>query len=397
MNINQTRIDNLSEYVKGVLNKENGRELYQKYKSDIEAVTPQEAFEVFYKQIENGTGSGEIVQILDKVINIFYKSLSGYVWKRPEENSFLDYLLQENHALTKRLEEIKVVIKEKSFQDARDELYVKLKNLQKFNSHYQKKENILFPYLEKKAPKFNGLPIMWTLHDETRKTLKKVLQILTDSESTEKDFTIEVGKLFFDLYGLVQKEELILFPSASETICEEEWSEMQKQSLDYDFPFISGPEGQKPDQIPSEKEMPEIQEGQLVFKTETGVLTFEQILMIFNALPVDLTFVDENNKVKYFTRPKDRIFPRSPAIIGRDVEKCHPPESVHVVRRIVDAFRSGREDSASFWINLKGKLILIQYFALRDSQGIFRGTLEVSQDITGIKELEGERRLLHFE
>ena len=136
--------------------------------------------------------------------------------------------------------------------------------------------------------------------------------------------------------------------------------------------------------------------GECKFITETGVLSFEEILMVFNTLPVDMTFVDENNKVNYFTRPKDRIFPRSPAIIGRDVQKCHPPESVHVVNEILDSFRSGKENSATFWIQMKDKKILIQYFALRNAGGEYRGTLEVSQDITGIIKLEGERRLLQF-
>lgn len=135
----------------------------------------------------------------------------------------------------------------------------------------------------------------------------------------------------------------------------------------------------------------------MTFKTDTGELTFEQVLLVFNALPVDLSFVDENDKLRYFTRPKDRIFPRSPAAIGRDVRNCHPAESVHVVEEIIEEFRSGRKDKATFWINLKGRLILIQYFALRDSSGEYKGVLEVSQDITDIKVLEGERRLLQWE
>lgn len=131
-------------------------------------------------------------------------------------------------------------------------------------------------------------------------------------------------------------------------------------------------------------------------KTETGVLKLEQILMIFNTLPVDVTLVDENNKVRFFNKPKDRLFPRSPAVIGRDVKNCHPPQSVHVVNEIVESFRTGKQDNATFWIELKGRMILIKYFALRDPAGNFKGTLEVSQDITDIKKLEGERRLLHW-
>jgi PAS domain S-box-containing protein len=119
--------------------------------------------------------------------------------------------------------------------------------------------------------------------------------------------------------------------------------------------------------------------------------------MIFNTLPVDMTFVDENNKVRFFSRPKDRIFPRSAAIIGRDVKNCHPPESVHVVEEIIDGFRSGERESAQFWIDIKGKKLLIQYFALRNSNGRYQGTLEVSQDITEIQKIEGQKRLLEWD
>jgi DUF438 domain-containing protein len=134
-----------------------------------------------------------------------------------------------------------------------------------------------------------------------------------------------------------------------------------------------------------------------LIRSETGTLTAEQALMIFSALPVDLSYVDEYNKLRYFSRPKDRIFPRSPAAIGRDVKNCHPPESVHIVEEIIDAFRSGKQDVVSFWIEVRGRFVLIQYFALRDAENSYRGVLEVSQDISDIRKLEGQRRLLQWD
>ena len=118
---------------------------------------------------------------------------------------------------------------------------------------------------------------------------------------------------------------------------------------------------------------------------------------IFNHLPVDITFVDADNTVKYYSSPKHRIFPRTKAIIGRKVQNCHPPESVGVVERIVEAFRSGEKDEANFWIQMGPKFVLIRYFAVRDEQGTFMGTLEVSQEISELRALEGERRLLDWE
>jgi hypothetical protein len=129
---------------------------------------------------------------------------------------------------------------------------------------------------------------------------------------------------------------------------------------------------------------------------DTGNLSLEQIRLIFNHLPVDITFVDENNKVRYFSTPGKRIFPRSKAIIGRDVRNCHPPESVHIVEEIVESFRSGKHNMASFWIKMKDEMVLIQYFAVRDDQGKYKGVIEVSQEISGIRALVGERRLVEW-
>lgn len=390
------RVNRLSDYVRGVLEGKDGTSLYLKYRDDIEKVTPQEAFEVFFNQLQRGLKPKEILKILDKVIHVFHLSLSEYKWDKPEKDSFLDTLMRENQALISRLEDIKEIIKRRDFKNNKAELLERIKELHNFNAHYLKKENILFPYLEKKMEKFEGLTIMWSLHDEGRASLKNVISILQSKEHKETDFNVEIGNLFFILYGLVHKEEMILFPAAMEIIEEEEWIEMKKQSFEYDFPFIERPHN---DEEGMEIKADEIvkEEKEFLIKTETGELSFQQALMIFNSLPVDLSFVDENNKVKFFTRPKDRIFPRSPAVIGRDVENCHPAESVHIVNEIIEEFRQKRKDTATFWIQMQGKTILIQYFALRNSEGEYKGVLEVSQDITEIKEIEGERRLLQWE
>lgn len=397
MNADKTRVNSLTEYVQGLMNKEDGRKLYLKYKEDIEGVTPQEAFEIFYLQLKKDYKPKEILEILDKVINVFYKSLNTYSWKRPEKDSFLDVLMQENRALVNKLDAIREIIKEQNFQRRKGDLLTSIGELKAFNDHYLKKENILFPYMEKKMEKFQGLTIMWSLHDEARTRLNQMISLLESEECTEGEFNSEIGNLFFAMQGLANKEELILFPAASEIFSEEEWIDMVKQSFEYSFPFINSPKNFSQNREDGKaNEFIESMDG-LTFKTETGILNFEQVLMIFNALPVDLSFVDENNKVRFFTRPKDRIFPRSAAVIGRDVRNCHPHESVHVVEEIVEEFRNGRRDTASFWINIKDKMILIQYFALRNSKGEYKGVLEVSQDITEIRKLEGQRRLLQWE
>lgn len=384
------RIEDLKNYVQGVLNKEEGRNLYYSFKESLDQVTPQDAFEVFYAKLQEGYEPSEIIEILDRVINVFHKSLSEYEWKKPKENSFLDILMKENRALEKKLDRIRPILLDRKIREKKDILLKELRELQEFDAHYLKKENILFPYLEKKDKYFEGLTIMWSLHDEARENIAKMIEILEEDKFDDNDFNIQIGKLFFSLLGIVHKEEHILFPAAMEVIEDSEWDEMNVQSLEYGFPFIESP-------VIEKKELNVKEFDGMTFKTDTGELTFEQVLLIFNALPVDLSFVDENNKLRYFTRPKDRIFPRSPAAIGRDVRNCHPAKSVHIVEEIIEELRSGRRDKATFWINLKGRMILIQYFALRNDKGEYKGVLEVSQDITEIRALEGERRLLQWE
>ena len=391
MDKDNKRIERLKDYVKGVLDDADGKALYDEYKRDIETVTPQECFEVFYSSLEKGYSEEDVLKVLDKVINVFHNPLSKYQWERPRENTFLEILMRENQALENKLDKIREIILKKEVQERKDEILNIVSSLKEFDQHYQKKENILFPYMEKKMDKFNGLSIMWSLHDEARESIKETINVLESENFSMEEFNIAIGKLFFVIIGIVKKEEVILLPSAMEVIDEDEWEEMNKQSVEYGFPFIERPEINRGERI-------EINGFKgMTFKTGTGELSFEQLILLLDALPADLTFVDENNKVRYFTRPKDRIFPRSAAIIGRDVENCHPPKSLHMVNKIVEEFRNGTKDSATFWIDIKGKKILIQYFALRNSNNEYKGVLEVTQDITEIQELEGERRLLKWD
>ena len=184
------------------------------------------------------------------------------------------------------------------------------------------------------------------------------------------------------------REEKILFPYILSTISEELLMRMNREGFEIGYPFI------QPSKVISASE--EITMNKDVVNLGTGSLSLEQIVLIFNHLPVDITYVDENDKVRYFSTPEKRIFPRTAAIIGREVKNCHPPESVHVVERIVQSFKNEEKDKAEFWIRMKGELILIRYFAVRDEMNNYKGVIEVSQEISDIKSLEGEKRLLDW-
>jgi hypothetical protein len=200
---------------------------------------------------------------------------------------------------------------------------------------------------------------------------------------------------------MIYKEEHILFPTSLDMLTDSEWVKVKEGEADIGFAWVVPDQGwpeeiiEEPEAEPAEP-VEELTDVAGALGLDTGRMTLEQINLMLTHLPVDLTFVDENDRVAYYSEG-ERIFPRSPAIIGREVRNCHPPKSVHIVNKILDAFKSGSRDTAAFWIELGGKFIYIRYFAVRNAKGYYRGTLEVSQDLTAIRKLEGQQRLLDWE
>jgi DUF438 domain-containing protein len=389
----EQKIRNLIDYCQGIYHKENGKNLYDKYLADIESVTPQDIILIENEQLQLGLSPKDMLTFVDKLMNVFYKPLSKYQWNKPKEGDFLFYLMEENKALIHQLETFKLAIKQTDIRIDNKKPVAFLKSLKAYNEHLLKLENVLFPYLEKKMERFNGLKIMWSLHDDVRDQLKQMTVKLESKQLDETELNISLGQLYFNLYGLVKKQELILFPCATELLSKADFELMQKQSFDYAFAFIEKPKAPKPTATTATINYDALSK---VFLTDTGHLNLEQLTFLLDALPIDLTYVDENDKVAYFSKPKERIFPRTAAVIGRDVRNCHPPESVHIVENILQSFRTGEKDEATFWIQLKGLFVHIQYVALRDGNGLYKGTLEITQEITHLRSLEGEKRLLDW-
>ncbi|MBF7097678.1 DUF438 domain-containing protein [Alkalibacter mobilis] len=388
----EKRLERLISYCQGIYKNENGKELYDKYLEDIKTITPQDLIFVENEQLKLGLEPKEMLLFVDKLINVFYKYLKDYEWKKPKEDTFLFYLMAENKEFISRLKEFKNVIKTDDFKDYKDKTIAFIDDISLYDEHLLKLENILFPTMEKKMEKYDGLKIMWALHDEVRESLKNFRSNLESYDNNLHDLNIEIGNLYFKLYGLVQKQELILFPASTEVISEDEFEDLHFQSREYGFPYLDKPSFN----------VPKYKKGELqdsnseIFYSETGNMTMEQVRLLMDTIPLDMTFVDENDKVVYFSRPKERIFPRSPAIIGRNVKNCHPPESVHIVDEILDSFKNASKSKAEFWLQRKNLFIYITYFALRDENGTYKGTLEVSQEISGLRALEGEQRLLQW-
>ena len=404
INNSQRRVEELLAFSLGMMNGEDGRLLIDKYRDAIENITPHDMLEMEDRQVRMGITPETIKRDIEKVLNVFFKSLKQYSWEKPKEETFLYHLMLENQALSFKLKQIKKFLKAcqrqqgNNFKQVQRELLPLFCELTEFEQHYAKKENILFPYLEKTWQNHRPLAVMWSLHDDIRKKLKASIALLEDENGQWDDFNREMSQYFFLVFGMIQKEDLIIYPEAVETLNESAWREMYEQSFDYRFPFIETPQKINISTKGSVNKDGFVTTGKtLGIKSETGDISFEQALLAFDHLPVDITFVDENNKVRFFNRAKDRFFPRSPAIIGRDVKNCHPPESVHIVEKIIHEFRSGQKDQADFWIQMAGKFILIRYFALRDAAGEYKGVLEVGEDVTDIRQLNGEKRLLDWD
>ena len=256
--------------------------------------------------------------------------------------------------------------------------------------HYVRKENQLFPVLEQHGIE-GPTKVMWGLDDEIRERIKGVLTALRAGGAEALD---DLPELLGMVEDMVYKEEKILFPAALGAISAEEWAAMAAGDAEIGFAWIDGPPALADGPASSAPATPGTSglPADLLPLT-TGVLTLEQLDLILRTLPVDITFVDETGRVRYYSEG-ERVFPRSPAVIGREVRNCHPPKSVAVVERIVEEFRTGSRDVAEFWIEMGERFVHIRYFALRDASGTYRGVLEVSQDVTRIRALEGQQRLL---
>lgn len=257
-----------------------------------------------------------------------------------------------------------------------------------FNRHYTLKENVLFPFIESIWSDYRCLKIMWSFHDDIRRNLKTVNEQLATGNIQPKIFNKCVGDLFFNMLAIKFREERLLFSYLLNTASKKQLDSLLQASADMEFPYVQ-PNIIKPETLGSNFAGNKVNLG-------TGTISIEQIILIFNHLPVDITFVDENDRVCFFSNPPHRIFPRTTAIIGRQVNNCHPPESVHVVEKIVASFKSGEKSNADFWIKMGDRFIMIQYFAVRDNHKNYKGVLEVSQEISRIHALKGEKRLLDW-
>ncbi|MEK3866548.1 DUF438 domain-containing protein [Paenibacillus sp. FSL H7-0716] len=266
------------------------------------------------------------------------------------------------------------------------------------DKHYSRKENLLFPYLEKYGI-YGPTKVMWGVDDNIRRMIKEAKAALSTYSGNAAEIGIQLEEIIKEVNEMIFKEENILLPMALDKLTEDEWVKIARESDEIGFCLIA-PEQEwiperaaEPDGAVLEETEGATPQGGFI-RFETGLLSLHQLETVLNHLPVDLTFIDENDVVRYFSHGKERIFARTKAVIGRTVQNCHPPQSVHVVEKLLEDFKAGRKDAEDFWINIKDKFIYIRYFAVRDESGHYMGTLEFTQNIAPIRALEGQKRIL---
>jgi DUF438 domain-containing protein len=272
-----------------------------------------------------------------------------------------------------------------------------LNELMDIDKHYQRKEHAVFSRLERHG--ISGpSKVMWAKDDEVRQLLKDLGVALAQQDVTAGEWKLVAASageaVVFAVEEMIYKEENILLPMCLRTFTDDDWAEIWTASPRYGWCLVEPRQGYRPPDAHL-REALKLASSEAVM-LPTGNLTLDQLVQIFSTMPLDLTFVDADDRVCFFSEGPQRVFARSRAIIGRKVQNCHPPRSVNVVDRILSDFREGRQNVAEFWINFHGRFVHIRYFAVSDAEGKYAGTLEVTQDVTHIRQLEGERRLLQY-
>jgi len=353
--------------------------------------------------IEGGVPADDVKRLCDVHVQVFADALEGHAAVSAPAGHPLDTFQRENQALlqvTASLRKVAEAIGEPPAPDAwgrlKSALAGTVDRVAEVNVHYLRKENQLFPYLERHGVE-GPSKVMWAIHDDVRALIKQARETIAADDAAHAVSTcLALAKMADDM---VNKEEKVLHPMAIDTLSDQEWVAIRAGEGEIGYAFITGvPAWPAADAMGTgaagAPAGPAAPAG--LVQLPTGGLSLEQLNLVLSALPLDLQFVDEHDHVLYYSEG-GRIFPRSPGVIGRKVQNCHPPKSFAMVQKIIDEFRAGRRDKADFWIQMKGRFLLIQYFAVRDEKGAYTGTLEVSQDVTDIRKLEGQKRLLDWE
>jgi uncharacterized protein len=362
-----------------------------------------EVVEVEQELISEGLPEEEVLQFCD----IHTMVLDGHIdqggAKPVPPGHPVDTFRKENRELEKVVDAIDQLlgqvpyVKDSQVKELFLKLHARFNELMDVDKHYKRKEYLLFPFLERYE--ITGPPkVMWGKHDEVREKLKASIEIVSAPDEVSADEARAAAELVLNpavraIPDMIMKEEEILFPMCMDKLTDEDWFAIDQQTMEFGYCLYDPQVSWKPEGFVSGGV---IYNNRNAIQLSTGSYDIDELEALFKSLPLDITFVDKDDKVKFFSLGAERIFTRNRAILGRDVRMCHPPSSVHVVEQILSDFKSNKENSAAFWINMQGRFIYIEYFALRGKEGEYLGTIEITQDLTHLRKLEGEQRILSY-
>lgn len=377
-------------------------EVKERFSTIIEGVSATEISQMEQALINEGLAISEVQRLCDVHASVFKGSIEDIHKPTVAEETPghpVHTFRSENTAIEKLINE-QILPNIKAYKESQDQENVQsllgdFTQLQTINNHYARKENLLFPYLEQYG--ITGPPkVMWGVDDEIRDEIKVALKNLNDIDNAKRNWLKDAESVVNRVSEMIYKEENILWPMALDSLDEDEWLKIEESSDEMGYTLVQ-PAG-KWQPVRTNFEQNVATDGNNTpldsVKFDAGILTPDEINSIFNTLPIDITFVDKDGAVKYFSQGKERIFPRPKTIIGRQVNNCHPPASVHIVEKLVEDLKSDIKDHEDFWLMVGEKYVYIRYYAVRNAAGEYLGVVEVSQDIKPIQEIEGEKRLV---
>lgn len=391
------RQERLKEIVQDLHEGSNIKAVRKRFAELIRNVSPEEIAQMEQALIAEGVPVEQVQKVCDVHVQVFEQALGRQRKSRVLSGHPVHTYLEENKAVRKVLKKIRPLLRQVSRGARTEEFEKELEQLKRIEIHYQRKENQLFPYLERVD--FTGpSKVMWGKHDEIRAQLREL-----ETAYREQDWarSTSVGRgLLRAIRRMIFMEEKILFPISLKKLSDKQWAEIRRGEAEIGYAWVQPGNLWDPSVVIASSEARATGQGDVAAQSpaemplDVGKLNLEQINLMLKNLPLDVTYVDEKDRVRYYSQGRERIFPRSPAVIGRAVQNCHPPASVHVVEKILDSFKKKEKDQAEFWLTLKDRFIHIRYFAVYDREGEYRGVVEVSQDVTDIRALKGQRRLI---
>jgi uncharacterized protein len=403
--IDPARLEELHAIVKDLHAGKTVEEVKPRFEELIKDVEATEIAAMEQKLIEGGVPDTEVKRLCDVHVQVFADALAGHEPVSVPAGHPLDTFQRENQALlqvTASLRKVAEAVGEPpdgaAWARLKGALAGTVERLAEIDKHYLRKENQLFPFLEEHGVE-GPSKVMWSIHDDIRALIKQArATIAQDDAALAVSTCLALAKMADDM---VTKEEQVLHPMAVDTLSDDEWAKIRAGEGDIGYAFVENvpewPAGAEAGAAgaPAGAAAAAAEGDGSLLALNTGGLSLDELNLVLGVLPIDFQYVDEHDRVRFYSEGH-RIFPRSPGVIGRKVQNCHPPQSVHKVHQIIDAFRAGEKDTAEFWIEMQGMFLHIRYFAVRDAGGNYRGVVETVQDVAGIRALQGQRRLLDW-